>query len=164
MRYAFDDALQECKCEADINNALLNCLRELNQTINMLSGSRISPTHALIELAEQEGELTQRELTEQLGIQPGATSDMLARLEDEGYIARTPSQTDRRTTDVLLTERGNRMAQEAMCQRTLRQAEMFSCLSEDERTILQSLLEKLNADWQRRYPRQSARGHESRRI
>ena len=30
MRYAFDDALQECKCEADINNALLNCLRELN--------------------------------------------------------------------------------------------------------------------------------------
>ena len=89
---------------------------------------------------------------------------MLARLEGEGYIARTPSQTDRRTTDVLLTERGNRMAQEAMCQRALRQAEMFSCLSEDERTSLQELLEKLNADWQRRYPKQSARSHESRRI
>lgn len=164
MKYAFDGALQEYKCGADANNALLKCLRDLNQTINTLSGNRISPTHALIELAEQEGELTQRELTERLGIQPGATSDMLARLEGEGYIARTPSQTDRRTTDVLLTERGNRMAQEAMCQRALRQAEMFSCLSEDERTSLQELLEKLNADWQRRYPKQSARSHESRRI
>lgn len=110
-----------------------------------------SQKRILIVLQETGGSMTQRELTERLGIQPGSASEVIAKLEAAGYLKRTTSEADRRTADVELTEAGKAAAANAKEERTRRHEEMFSCLSENEKNQLLSLLEKVNMDWKNRY-------------
>ncbi|MDE7223290.1 MAG: MarR family transcriptional regulator, partial [Acetatifactor sp.] len=98
------------------------------------------------------GSITQRKLTERLGIQPGSASEVIAKLENAGLLVRAESPSDRRTTDIVLTEQGRVLAQEAAAQRKQRHKEMFSCLTQEERDTLLALLEKVNTDWRERYP------------
>ena len=66
-------------------------------------------------------------------------------------ITRTPSETDRRTTDVQLTETGKAAAEEAKNNREQRHKQMFSCLTAEEKDLLLSLLEKVNDSWDHLY-------------
>lgn len=134
---------------------------DINRTMRSLYEGRGSQKHILIVLLEA-GCITQRKLTERLGIQPGSASEVLAKLEKSGLIARAESSTDRRTTDIMLTEQGRMLAQEAADQRRMRHEEMFSCLTEEERGTLLVLLEKVNADWRERY--RGMGGHPRRRY
>lgn len=111
---------------------------------------RGSQNRILIILLET-GSITQRALTQRLGIQPGSASEVIAKLENAGLIVRSASADDRRTVDISLTEEGQRQAQEAGIQRNKRHEQMFSCLSQDEKEQLLSLLEKVNQDWETRY-------------
>lgn len=138
-------------CAADMNNKLIINLRNLSHTMRFLYEGKGSQKRILIVLDDIGGSITQRELTEQLGIQPGSASEVIAKLESAGHIRRTPSETDRRTTDITLTETGKALASEARKQRNRRHEEMFSCLSDAEKTELLILLEKVNADWAERY-------------
>ncbi len=123
---------------------------DINRTMRSLYEGRGSQKHILIVLLEA-GSITQRKLTERLGIQPGSASEVLSKLEKSGLIARAESSTDRRTTDITLTKQGRTLAQEAATQRRMRHEEMFSCLTEEEKGTLLVLLEKVNADWRERY-------------
>ena len=143
---------------ADTNSKLIINLRDLSHTMRSLYEGRGSQKRILIILREV-GIITQRELTKRLGIQPGSASEVLMKLESSGLITRTESETDRRTTNIMLTERGECLALEAAEQRKQRHSEMFSCLSEDETTKLLALLEKINADWNQRYPAADMHGH-----
>ncbi len=134
----------------DINNKLVINLRDLGHMIRFLSEGKGSQKRILIILYE-EGGMTQRELTERIGIQPGSASEVIGKLESAGLIRRTPSPTDRRTTDIRLTEQGEVKAKEAAQQRRTRHEEMFSRLSEEEKNVLLMIAEKLNADWDDRY-------------
>lgn len=135
---------------ADMNDKLVANLRDINHTMRFLYEGRGSQTRILIVLMEK-GTITQQRLTEQLGIQPGSASEVLAKLEKSGLVTRTPSETDRRTTDVSLTEEGKHAAFEAAAGKHLRHAEMLASLSEEEKAELLFLLEKINADWAERY-------------
>lgn len=99
-------------------------------------------------LSKISGAISQRDLTERLGIQPGSASEVIAKLEAAGAVRRSPGAADRRTMDVELTEVGRQMATEA---RARRHEEMFLCLSDGEKAQLLALLEKLSADWAERY-------------
>ena len=102
--------------------------------------------------------MTQSALTDQLDVQPGTVSEVLGKLENAGLITRTPSKQDRRTSIIELTAAGLAAAESAIEQKQQRQAEMFSCLSEEEKRTLLVFVETLNHDWHHRY------GHgESRR-
>ena len=98
------------------------------------------------------GTITQSELTRRLDIQPGSASEFLGKMESAGLIVRTPSEADRRTVDVRLTPEGKVRAEEATRERREHHAQMFACLSGEEKEILVSLLEKINDDWRVRYP------------
>lgn len=134
----------------DNNDKLIFNFRDINHTIRSLYEGRGSQKRILIILLEAES-ITQRKLTRQLGIQPGSASEILAKLEKGGLISRTENPDDRRTTVITLTERGRALAEEAKTQRKGRHEEMFSCLTEDEKGTLLTLLEKVNADWKERY-------------
>lgn len=135
---------------ADIQDKLIINLRDLSHIMRFLYEGKGSQKRILIVLNEV-GNITQRELTERLGIQPGSASEVIAKLEDAGYIMRTPSETDRRTMDIALTKTGKLSALEAAEQRNRRHEEMFSCLSANEKDTLLSLLEKVKTDWENRY-------------
>lgn len=136
---------------ACINDKLIFKLRDLNHIMRSLYEGRGSQTHILIVLLET-GPVTQRELTRRLGIQPGSASEVMGKLESAGLICRTPSQRDRRTADITLTEQGRIRAQAAAAeQRSRRHEEMFALLSGEEKAALLALLERLADDWERRY-------------
>lgn len=139
-----------------INGRLIILLRDISHTMRSLYEGKGSQKRILILLRET-GTITQRELTARLGIQSGSASEVIAKLENMGLIARALSETDRRTANISLTEEGQRLAAEAMAQRQQRHEEMFSALSEAEKAQLLSLLEKINADWEIRY--QGSREH-----
>lgn len=136
----------------DTNNKLIMNLRDLGHMLRFLFEGKGSQKRILILLYES-GSMTQRELTEKLGIQPGSVSEVLGKLESAGLIRRTLSEADRRTTDIRLTFAGQDQAEEAVEKRRKRHQEMFSCLSEEEKATLLGLLEKLNEDWNSRYGR-----------
>lgn len=134
----------------DVNRKLVINLRDISHTLRDLSEGKGSQKRILILLLET-GSITQRELTQRLGIQPGSASEVIAKLENAGLVTRTESEADRRTVDVALTEEGSRQAEEAKAQRDRRHGEMFSTLSEEEKAQLLGLLEKVNTDWESRY-------------
>lgn len=141
---------------ADKNGRLIMNLRDINHTMHSLYEGRGSQKRVLIMLLEADT-ITQSRLTERLGIQPGSASEVLAKLERSGLIVRTESADDRRTTDIALTEEGRRLAREAADQRRIRHEVMFSCLTEEEKSTLLDLLEKVNDDWEKRYKSEERR-------
>lgn len=134
----------------DINNKLIWKFRDIGHTLRHISEGKGSQQRILIMLNEL-GPISQNELTQQLGIQPGSASEVIIKLETAGYITRTPSEKDRRTTVVQLTEAGTAAAQQAAAMRAERHEQMFDALHVGEKETLLSLLEKLNADWEQKY-------------
>lgn len=124
------------RCEArynvaDINDKLIINLRDISHTMRYLYEGKGSQKRILIVLDEIGSNITQRELTQRLGIQPGSASEVIAKLESEGYIKRTTSETDRRTTDVALTAEGKSAAVQAKEERV---AVMSKCFPVYQRT------------------------------
>lgn len=145
----------------DTNNKLIWNLRDIGHTMRSIFEGKGSQKRILIVLYEF-GTVTQSDLTQHLGIQSGSASEVLAKLESAGFITRMPSETDRRTMDVRLTETGIAMAAEAKKEREERHDQMFACLSNDEKTELLAMLEKLNFSWHESYREEeteSRRGH-----
>ena len=141
----------------DLNNKLIWNLRDTGRTMRRTSEGRGSQKRVLIVLLET-GRITQKALTERLGIQPGSASEVLGKLEAAGLITRAQSEADKRTTDVRLTEAGEAAAKEAYAQRMARNAQMFAFLSEQEKAALLALLERVNEAWDGLYRQENAEG------
>lgn len=140
----------------DSNQKLICNFREIGHTMRHISEGKGSQKRILTILKDA-GTISQSELTQRLGVQPGSASEVVGKLESAGLILRTPSPADRRTLDITLTPLGQVQAQEAAAQREQRHSAMFSCLSEEEKAALLSLLERISADWEVRYPRRNQR-------
>lgn len=134
----------------EVHDRLIHNFWAISHTMRRISEGKGSQKRILMILRER-GEITQRELTERLGIQPGSASEVIGKLEAAGLIARTPSPTDHRTADIRLTEAGGAAAGEAYEKREQRHREMFACLSAEENQTLLGLLEKLNGAWSQQY-------------
>ncbi|MGM9657718.1 MAG: MarR family winged helix-turn-helix transcriptional regulator [Eubacteriales bacterium] len=139
-----------CCHGSDMNEKLIINLRDISHMMRMQYEGKASQKRILIILRES-GALTQKELTERLGIQPGSASEILSKMENSGLIMRILNETDRRTTNILLTDIGRGLASEAAEQRKKRHEEMFVCLSSEEKTTLLSLLDKVSTDWRSRF-------------
>lgn len=154
-----DEMRMEHYLAADTNGRLIINLRDLGHLMHTLYEGKASQRRILIILNETKN-ITQRDLTDRLGIQPGSASEILSKLESAGWIVRTQNEGDRRTTDICLTDSGRQLAEEASAQRKKRNEEMFSCLSGEEKQQLLSLLERVRTDWKTRYDgRKKAHGH-----
>lgn len=136
--------------QLDENNKLIWNFRDIGQTLRDISEGKGGQKRILIILKET-GPVTQRELTQRLGIQPGSASEVIGKLETAGLIRRSVSAADRRTANILLTEEGMKEAEEAKRRRDARHEQMFSCISDDEKKELLVLLEKINRAWDAQY-------------
>lgn len=130
----------------DTDNKLIWNFRDIGHIVRHISEGKGSQKRILIILNET-GVVTQSELTQRLGIQPGSASEVFGKLENAGLIVRTPNEADRRTTDIHLTEEGKAQAEIAAQQRVQRHNAMLACLSQEEKETLLSLLEKIEAYW-----------------
>lgn len=147
--------MRELWAEADMDSRLVSHFREIGHTLRAVSEGKGSQKRILI-VIDHYGSITQSELTEHLGIQPGSASEVLGKMEAAGLITRAQSESDKRTTDVCLTQAGRAAAKEAAAQRADRNARMFSCLSEEEKVALLALLNRVNAAWDELYRQENA--------
>jgi DNA-binding MarR family transcriptional regulator len=75
----------------------------------------LKPRHLrLLVLVERAGQLSQRELAQQLGMDPGNLVAVLDSLEADGVVARARGERDRRQRLVSLTPDGNRLLAKAL--------------------------------------------------
>ena len=106
-------------------------------------GGGMSREHLLVIISEFPEGIRQKELAEKAGINASSTSEVVSRLEDDGYLIRTIDENDRRATVLKLTEMGAVRADEIRNERENFLNEFFSKLTEEEKQTLSDLLDKL---------------------
>lgn len=103
---------------------------------------------ALHESAMRDGfvqrELSQAELAELVGIRPQSIGPILVKLEEEGLIERRPSQADRRSHLLALTDEGRAAAAKARELQAAYAEKALSVLTDEERIAFASAVVKLN--------------------
>ena len=97
----------------------------------------------LVLIGKSEGGVRQKDLLEKVHIGAPAMSELINKLEDDGYIVRTVDPADRRATLLSLTEKGAARAAEVDDERALRFKSAFAALSDEEKEALSAILDKL---------------------
>ena len=109
-------------------------------------GGALARERLLVTLAEHEGGMRQKELSEIAGNRASAMSEMVAKLETDGYVRRKVDPSDKRATLVTLTELGEARAAEVADERDQMFADLFGCLNDEEKEQLNAILDKLLAN------------------
>ena len=117
--------------------------------LHLHAGGRSGKQHMLERILDEGGIVGQRELQDTVPISSAALSEVLAKLESEGLVTRTRSQSDKRQLDVSLTQAGQAEAKVCAETRARFEEEAFSVLSEEERTQLLEVLDRLMGHWQK---------------
>lgn len=117
--------------------------------LHLHAGGRSGKQHMLERILNEGGIVGQRELQDTVPISSAALSEVLAKLESEGLVTRTRSQSDKRQLDVSLTQAGQAEAKVCAEKRARFEEEAFSVLSEEERTQLLEVLDRLMGHWQK---------------
>ncbi len=99
----------------------------------------------ILKILAGEGTLTQRELQSRLGIEAGSLSELLAKLEEKGFLERRKDERDRRRMLVSLTAEGQKAALGSREENP--EEELFAVLKEEERKQLEELLRRLLSQW-----------------
>ena len=97
----------------------------------------------LLHLLEKESGVSQTHLAEMMDIRPQSLSEMLCRLEGEGLLERRVSESDKRSSQVYITEKGRRVSREMRARHEQFAQEFFSVLTDAEQETLSALLEKV---------------------
>jgi DNA-binding MarR family transcriptional regulator len=99
----------------------------------------------ILALLKMQPAMSQKQLAYLLGIRPQSLGELLTKLEQSGYITRTPSAEDRRAMEIQLTAEGAAAAAADEQHRTQELAadEMFQCLSQEEQEILAGYLDRV---------------------
>ena len=96
-------------------------------------------------IGNYEGGVRQKTLTEELRINPSSVSELVSKLESDGYVKRTVDPSDKRATLITLTELGEARSAELADERAEKMGKAFAKLTAEEKEQLLALLEKLTA-------------------
>ena len=127
---------------------LLHDLGYFGHFLHVHAGGRSGKQHILVNLYQNGGYMAQSELAHRSCVSSAALSEVISKLETEGFIIRTRSESDGRAFDIELTDTGSMKAQELVASKSRFEQEAFDCLSEDEREVLLNLLDRIANHWQ----------------
>jgi len=106
-------------------------------------GRGMSRERLLTIISEYPEGIRQKDLAEAAGINASSASEVVSRLEDDGYLLRVIDENDRRATLLKLTEMGAVRAEEIRSERDSFLDDLFGRLTEEEKQTLSDLLDKL---------------------
>ncbi len=101
----------------------------------------------LLLILRNEGPMKQRELMEHMHIQAGSLSEIIAKVEQSGYIERTRCENDKRNFELRLTDAGRERATVFERERNELATELFSVLDDQQKDALFDILETLRKHW-----------------
>ena len=97
----------------------------------------------VLALLKNRPQTTQRELQFVLDMRQQSLSELLAKLEEKGFIVRSKSPDDGRVTLIELTEAGAAAAPDV--EKIAEKADVFDCLDDEERTAFEDIVDKVSA-------------------
>lgn len=95
----------------------------------------------ILALLKLKPEISQKELSNILDMRSQSLGELLAKLERNGYITRTPSEADRRVMDIRLTEAGREAS--GQNEQQLDTEALFASLNEEEQAALSDYLGRI---------------------
>lgn len=102
-------------------------------------------------------QISQKVLLDKLKIEPGSMSEVLAKLEDKGFIRREKDINDRRKMLISLTAEGQKAAEHFSVSEV--DESMLDILSEEEKESLKKILKKLLEHWKMQRIEQGGQHH-----
>jgi DNA-binding MarR family transcriptional regulator len=105
----------------------------------------------VLSILKLQPEISQKELGYLLDMSKQSLAELLNKLEHSGYIVRTPSEEDRRVTNIRLTEAGAATTVDVEDQRSDID-KLFDCFNSEEHTILSGHLARLIAELEKQLP------------
>ena len=105
-----------------------------------------------LRILNEQGQLTQRQLQDLMEIQQGSLSEIVKKLEDQGFIAREREPSDRRQLLIRATEEGRNQSRLRQEKRRRESQELMKALDSAEQERLLELLTKLLDSWEDRDP------------
>ena len=97
----------------------------------------------LMNMLKENGELSQKEIAEKLDIRPQSLSELLVKMESDGFISRRQDKDDKRVIVVALTEKGEEQLVVLRQVNREHAEKLFSPLTEEEKDALIAILKKL---------------------
>ena len=99
--------------------------------------------HLLVLIAEHPEGAWQKDIAWEADINASSASELIGRLEADGYLVRETDENDRRAVLLKLTEAGQARAAEIKAERETFLDGLFSKLTDEEKETLSALLDKL---------------------
>jgi DNA-binding MarR family transcriptional regulator len=96
----------------------------------------------ILAILKQKGEISQKELGCLLDMRNQSLGELLAKLEKSGYITRTPSEEDQRTSIARITSEGVAAAKN-LDEKQVDLNDYFACLNENEKKRLSGYLDRI---------------------
>jgi len=103
----------------------------------------------ILALLKLKPEISQKELSDILDIRSQSLGELLAKLERNGYITRTPSEADHRIMDIHLTETGQQAS--GQDEQQMDTESLFGCLNEEEQAKLADYLGRIISALEQQY-------------
>lgn len=97
----------------------------------------------LIFIADHPDGVWQKDIAGEEAINASSASEMIGKLEEDGYLVREADASDKRAAVLKLTEKGKARADEIRAEREAALTELFSRLTDEEKQTLADLLDKL---------------------
>lgn len=98
---------------------------------------------SILELLFNKGPHTVQSISEKLSIPSGSITYVVDKLEKNEFVKRNPSPTDRRASNVVLTDKGHSLFEEIFPQHVEVISENLSFISNEEKIQLTDLLKRL---------------------
>ena len=143
-----DRQLAKCRANETTGQQILHLLGYLGHYMYVMRGGLGGKQHVLKTLLLQ-GEMTQRELLELLHTSSAALSEVLGKLEREGFIKRGRSEADKRQLEVSLTEAGKGAAAEMVREEREFEKDSLDILSQEEKVDLLNRLDAIFDHWRK---------------
>lgn len=104
----------------------------------------VNPTEfSVLELLYSKGDQPIQYIGKKILLASSSITYVVDKLEKKGFIQRCPSATDRRVTNISISEKGRAFMQEAFPKHEGSISNLFNVLSEDEMITLTELLKKV---------------------
>lgn len=105
----------------------------------------------ILALLKLKPEISQKELTELLGMSKQAVAELIAKLEKSGAITRTPDEEDKRVMTIRLTQKGNIAAEDAQ-DAAPDSAKGLDCFTAEELAVFSEYLARMIKQYEEQFP------------
>ncbi|MET3599711.1 MarR family winged helix-turn-helix transcriptional regulator [Martelella mangrovi] len=131
-----------------VDQSLIALRRILRATENyerdLAQSARLTPAQLrVLQIVEERGSVTPKALATQMGIRQASVTTLVDKLVARGMVERVPSKTDRRQTNVTVTDSGRAMVESAPDALQQRYVEAFEGLKDWEQAQLIASLERV---------------------